>query len=73
MKHIRSEDEMVAAVNASMIMAGQPLSEETETEVRLIIRGEKTADESVLEWLEKHGYGNSERAHYLRHRIAGAA
>ena len=49
MKDYRTEDQKVAAVAASMTMAGQPLSEETEQEVRRILRGEISADQSVLE------------------------
>jgi predicted GTPase len=66
----RSEDQKVAAVAASMTMAGQPMSAETESEVRRILRGETSADQSVLELLERRGYGDSERADQLRRRLA---
>lgn len=69
----RNEDQKVAAVNASMIMAGQPMSPETEAEVRRILRGDITADESILNYLEANGYSDSQRAIELRRRIAGAA
>lgn len=69
----RTEDQKVAAVAASMTMAGQPLSEETESEVRRIIRGETSADQSVLELLERRGYGDSDHANTLRRRLAVSA
>lgn len=69
----RSEDQKVAAVNASMVMAGQPLSTEAEAAGRKIIRGEISDDEAVLEYLEKNGLGNSSHAAELRRRIAGTA
>ena len=69
----RSEDQKVAAVNASMVMAGQPLSAEAEAAGRKIIRGEISDEEAVLDYLEKNGLGNSSRAAELRRRIAGAA
>lgn len=50
----RSEDQKVAAVNASMVMAGQPLSAEDEAVCRRILRGEISADEAVLEYLEEN-------------------
>ncbi|MDN6376890.1 MULTISPECIES: hypothetical protein [Corynebacterium] len=73
MKDYRTEDQKVAAVAASMTMAGQPLSEETEQEVRRILRGEISADQSVLDVLEKEGLGNTPRAQELRRRIAASA
>lgn len=73
MKDYRTEDQKVAAVAASMTMAGQPLSEETEQEVRRILRGEISADQSVLNVLEKEGLGNTPRAQELRRRIAASA
>lgn len=69
----RSEDQKVAAVNASMVMAGQSLSAADEAVCRRILRGEISADEAVLEYLEENGFGNSSRAAELRRRIAGAA
>jgi len=69
----RSEDQKVAAVNASMVMAGQPLSAEDETLLRRQFRGEVSADEAVLLVLEREGLGDSPRAHELRRRIAGVA
>lgn len=68
----RTEDQKVAAVDASMTMAGQPLSQDTEAGVRRIIRGESSADSSVLAMLEHDGYGDSARARELRERVAGA-
>lgn len=68
-----NEDQKVAAVRASMIMAGQPLSSSLELEGRRILRGEITADQSVLEYLEAHGLGDTPRATELRRRISGAA
>lgn len=73
MKDYRTEDQKVTAVAASMTMAGQPLSEETEQEVRRILRGEISADQSVLDVLEKEGLGNTPRAQELRRRIAASA
>ena len=65
----RTEDQKVAAVAASMAMDGQPLSAETDSEGRRILRGETSADQSVLELLERHGYGDSSRAAELRRRL----
>ena len=58
-----TEDQKVAAVAASMTMAGQPMTAETEHEVRRILRGEITADQSALQLLEQRGLGDSARAH----------
>lgn len=69
----RNEDQKVAAVNASMIMAGQPMSAEDEAICRQILRGEITGDEAVLKYIEEHDLGDSARAAELRRRIAGAA
>lgn len=69
----RNEDQKVAAVNASMIMAGQPMSDELEAQGRRILRGETTGDEAALRYLEDNGYGDSPRAAELRRRISGAA
>ncbi|WP_297003941.1 antitoxin VbhA family protein [uncultured Corynebacterium sp.] len=66
----RTEDQKVAAVAASMTMAGQPVTPETELEGRRILRGEISADQSVLNLLEQQGYGNTPRAQELRRRIA---
>ncbi|MGP9725143.1 hypothetical protein ACT3SZ_14115 [Corynebacterium sp. AOP40-9SA-29] len=68
----RTEDQKVAAVDASMTMAGQPLNQDTEAEVRRIFRGETSVDNSVLAMLEHDGYGDSARAGELRERVAGA-
>ena len=68
----RTEDQKAAAVDASMTMAGQPLSQDTEAEVRRILRGETSADNSVLAMLVHDGYGDSARARELRERVAGA-
>lgn len=69
----RTEDQKVAAVAASMTMAGQPMTAETEHEVRCILRGEITADQSALRLLEQRGLGDSARAQELRRRIAASA
>lgn len=69
----RTEDQKVAAVDASMIMAGQPLSPETEHQGRRILRGELTGDQAVLAYLEAHGLSDTPRAHELRRRIAASA
>lgn len=69
----RTEDQKVAAVAASMTMAGQPMTAETEHEVRRILRGEITADQSALQLLEQRGLGDSARAQELRRRIAASA
>ncbi|MHA6601318.1 antitoxin VbhA family protein [Corynebacterium coyleae] len=69
----RNEDQKVAAVNASMIMAGQPMSAQDEAIGRKILRGVLTGDEAVLKYLEENGFGDSARAAELRRRIAGAA
>lgn len=69
----RNEDQKVAAVNASMIMAGQPIGAEDEVLLRRQLRREISADEAVLQVLEREGLGDSPRAHELRRRIAGVA
>ncbi|MDK8240555.1 antitoxin VbhA family protein [Corynebacterium coyleae] len=69
----RNEDQKVAAVNASMIMAGQPMSAEDEALLRRQLRGDISADEAVLQVLEREGLGNTPRARELRQRIIGAA
>lgn len=40
----RSENQQIAAVQASMIMAGQPMGDRNIAEVRHILRDEITAD-----------------------------
>lgn len=69
----RNEDQKVAAVNASMVMAGQTMSAGLEADGRRILRGETTADEAILRHMEKNGLGDSARAAELRRRISGAA
>lgn len=66
----RTEDQKVAAVAASMTMGGQPMSVETESEGSRILRGETSADQSILELLERCGYGDSSRSAELRRRLA---
>lgn len=66
----RTEDQKAAAVRASMTMAGYTMTPRDEEDVRRILRGEITGDEAVLEVLERHGLGDSERAEVLRQRIA---
>ena len=66
----RTEDQKVAAVRASMTMAGYTMTTRDEEDVRRIFRGEITGDEAVLEVLERRGYSDSERAEVLRQRIA---
>nr|WP_011113075.1 antitoxin VbhA family protein [Corynebacterium jeikeium]AAP22016.1 YpkF [Corynebacterium jeikeium] len=68
----RTEDQKVAAVRASMTMAGYTMTTRDEEDVRRIFRGEITGDEAVLEVMERRGYGDSERAEVLRQRIAKA-
>ena len=68
----RTEDQKVAAVRASMTMAGYTMTTRDEEDVRRIFRGEITGDEAVLEVMERRGYGDSERAEILRQRIAKA-
>lgn len=65
----RTEDQKVAAVRASMTMAGYTMTTQDEEDVRRIFQGEITGDEAVLEVLERHGLGDSERAEVLRQRI----
>lgn len=69
----RTEDQKVAAVAATMTMAGQPMTAETEHEVCRILRGEITVDQSALQLLEQRGLGDSARAQELRRRIAASA
>ena len=69
---LRTEAQKVAAVAASMTMAGHPVTPETEQEVRRILRGEVSADQSVLNLLEQRGYGSTPRAQELRRRIAAS-
>ena len=68
----RSEDQKVAAVRASMTMAGYAMTPRDEEDVRLIFRGDITGDKAALETIEAHGYGDSARATLLRQRIAEA-
>lgn len=68
----RTEDQKVAAVRASMTMAGHTISFEQEARLRRVLRGEITGDEAALEVIESYGYGDSERAEILRQRIAKA-
>lgn len=68
----RTEDQKVAAVRASMTMAGHTISREQEARLRRVLRGEITGDEAALEVIESYGYGDSERAEVLRQRIARA-
>ncbi|OLT55259.1 hypothetical protein BJF89_16015 [Corynebacterium sp. CNJ-954] len=66
----RTEDQKMAAVAASMTMAGQPVTPEDEVRCRRIFRGELTDDQAVLEILEEEGLADSSRAAELRRRIA---
>ena len=66
----RTEDQKVAAVRASMTMAGYTMTTQDEEDVRRIFQGEITGDEAVLLAMERDGYGDSERAQELRTRIA---
>ncbi|QYH20260.1 antitoxin VbhA family protein [Corynebacterium aquatimens] len=68
----RNEDQKVAAVNASMVMAGQAMSAEDEALLRQQLRGEISVDEAILSVLESEGLGDSSQAMELRRRIAGA-
>lgn len=68
----RTEDQKVAAVRASMTMAGYTMTPADEEDVRPIFRGEITGDEAVLRAMEADGYGDSDRAELLRQRIAEA-
>lgn len=65
----RSENQQVAAVQASMIMAGQPMDDRDIADVRRIFREEITADQSCLDYLDAEGLGNTPRAVELRERI----
>ncbi|MCJ7857115.1 hypothetical protein [Corynebacterium kalidii] len=73
MKDYRTEDQKFAAVEASMTMAGQPLTPEDSTRCRRIFRGEISDDQAALEILEDEGLGNSARAAELRRHIAASA
>ena len=66
----RTEDQKVAAVRASMTMAGYDMTAQDEEDIRRMFRGELTGDEAVLLAMERDGYGDSERAKFLRKRIA---
>ena len=66
----RTEDQKVAAVRASMTMAGYEMTAQDEEDIRRMFRGELTGDEAVLLAMERDGYGDSERAQELRTRIA---
>ncbi len=66
----RTEDQKVAAVRASMTMAGYEMTAQDEEDIRRMFRGELTGDEAVLLAMERDGYGDSERAKELRTRIA---
>ncbi|MGJ4127238.1 antitoxin VbhA family protein [Corynebacterium macclintockiae] len=68
----RTEDQKVAAVRASMTMAGYTMTAQDEHDIRRMFRGEITGDEAVLQAMERDGYGNSTRARELRQRIAKA-
>lgn len=69
----RNEDQKVAAVDASMIMAGQPMTPEDETRLRRQFRGEISPDEALLQVLESEGLGDTPRAQELRRRISDVA
>ena len=73
MKDYRTEDQKVAAVAASMTMAGQPLTSEDDARCRRIFRGEISDDQAALEILEEEGLGNTSRAAELRRLIATSA
>lgn len=68
----RTEDQKVAAVRASMTMAGHSISPEQENRLRRVLCGDITGDKAALETIEAHGYGDSARATLLRQRIAEA-
>lgn len=70
MEDYRTEEQKVAAVHASMTMAGYTMTDEDEDRGRRILRGEITGDQGALEILESTGLGNSDHAHVLRERIA---
>lgn len=72
-KDYRTEDQKVAAVAASMTMAGQPVTPQDEARGRRILRGEISGDQAVLEVLEEEGLADSAHAAELRRRIAAAA
>ena len=73
MKDYRTEDQKVAAVAASMTMAGHPLTPEDAVRCRRILRGKISDDQAALEILEDEGLGNSARAAELRRLIAASA
>ena len=58
----RTEDQKVAAVRASMTMAGYTMTPADESRGRRVLRGEITGDEAALNILENKGYGDSKRA-----------
>lgn len=66
----RTEEQKVAAVRASMTMAGYDMTPDDEVRGRRILRGEITGDQATLEVMEAQGYGDCERAEFLRRRIA---
>lgn len=72
MKDYRTEDQKLAAVAASLTMAGQPVTPEVEAVGRRILRGEISADQAVLDAMVRRGHGSSERAQVLRCRIAAS-
>ncbi|SCW99598.1 hypothetical protein CJBVI_0003 [Corynebacterium jeikeium] len=53
-----------------MTMAGYEMTAQDEKDIRRMFRGELTGDEAVLLAMERDGYGDSERAKFLRKRIA---
>ncbi|MGV0409999.1 antitoxin VbhA family protein [Corynebacterium resistens] len=66
----RTEEQKVAAVRASMTMAGDDMTPDDEARGRRILCGEITGDQAALEVMEAQGYGDCERAEFLRRRIA---
>ncbi|WP_256329763.1 hypothetical protein [Corynebacterium jeikeium] len=46
------------------------MTAQDEKDIRRMFRGELTGDEAVLLAMERDGYGDSERAKFLRKRIA---
>lgn len=64
----RTEDQKVAAVQASMSMSGYPMDEESIAVGRRILRGELTADQAVYEILTAQGYGHTIKATELWRR-----
>ncbi|MGO1949197.1 MAG: antitoxin VbhA family protein [Mycobacteriaceae bacterium] len=73
MTDYRTDDQKAAAVAASMTMAGQPVTPEDEARGRRILRGETSADQTVLEILEEEGLSGMPRAAELRRRITRGA